>query len=257
MGIYIKQICTILALSGFLTLSAGWSWGGPSETREALREWVRIESEISRDASDWAAEKEIVKDRIALMESEKERLGERIRAAEEGLDEVDEKRADLSERREALKASVAGLKEPLEVLERRVIGLYRSFPDPLKEETARLYERIPKDGDPSGLAVTERLQAVVGLLNFAEKFNGGVQREVEIRRIDGKQVEVESLYFGLAGAYFSDARGRHAGVGYPTPEGWEWRESSDAAKEIAALISVYNGTREAAFSPVPASLSAD
>ncbi|HKJ90305.1 MAG TPA: DUF3450 family protein, partial [Oceanipulchritudo sp.] len=238
-----------------LAVSSGRLSGSPSETRQALREWVRIESEISRETAVWTAEKEILKDRIALMESEKERLGTRIEEAEEGLDEVDIKRAEFSERRDELREAVAGLKDPLVVLERRIVELYERFPDPLKEETVRLFERIPKDGESTGLALTERLQAVVGLLNFADKFNGGVQREVEIRSIEGKQVEVETLYFGLAGAYFSDARGRYTGLGHPGPEGWEWRESPDAAKEIAALISVYNGTREAAFSAVPASLS--
>lgn len=256
MGKHLKQICTLLA-SAALALPSGQLWGGPSETREALREWVRIESEISRETSVWAAEKEILKDRIALMESEKERLGRRIEEAEEGLDEVDAKRAEFSQRRDELRGAVAGLEEPLVVLERRMVELYEIFPDPLKEETVRLYERIPKEGESSGLALTERLQAVVGLLNFADKFNGGLQREVEIRSIDGRQVEVETLYFGLAGAYFSDVRGRYTGLGRPGPEGWEWRESPDAAKEIAALISVYNGTREAAFAAVPASLSDD
>lgn len=226
----------------------------PEAERDALKEWVRLQSVISSEESQWKAEKEILADRIALFRAEKERLQQRIKEAREGRDEVDKKRAEINEQREALKEVMTAVEEPLATYEKQIHDLHPTFPDPLKEEVQKLYQRIPAPGETSDFAVTERLQAVVGLLNFADKFNTGVQREAEIRNIDGRQIEVETLYFGLAGAYFSDPQSKHTGVGGPAENGWQWQETPAAADAIARLMSVYSGTREAVFSPVPVSI---
>jgi hypothetical protein len=249
----IKQI-VLSFCAVFLSATGSFAQTTVTETRNALREWVRIESEISAEKNDWSAEKEILRDRIALLKSEETRLLEQIEEAKSGLGEVDEKRAALNAEREAIKAVTVSIQEPLVRFEARIREMYKTFPEPLQEETQRLYDRIPEDPEATRLSVAERLQAVVGLLNFADKFNSGVQREVEIRTLDGQQVEVETLYFGLAGAFYSDTQGRHAGIGTPGPDGWEWRKTPEAAADIAQLIAVYNGTREAEFSPVPVTL---
>lgn len=249
----IRQIVLPLCI-GFLPVSGSFAQSAVVETREALREWVRIESEISAEKHDWSSEKEILLDRIALLEAEESRLREQIEEAESGLGAVEEKRATLNAEREAIKAVTASIKDPLVRFETRIRDLYKSFPEPLQEETRRLYDRIPEDPESTRLSVPERLQAVVGLLNFADKFNSGVQREVEIRSLDGQQVEVETLYFGLAGAFYTDAQGRHAGIGTPGPDGWQWEKTPENADAIVRLIAVYNGTREAEFSPVPVNL---
>lgn len=249
-----KVLTILLSLLPSLAGQAGES---PERTREALREWVGLENEISREANAWAEEKEILKDQIKLLETEKERLQKRIREAEEGLDELDTKRVEMNERRGELKAAVESIRKPLELLEKDMLNFYQRLPEPLKEETRKLYERIPKGEEKTGLAITARLQAVVGLLNFADKFNGGILREVEIRNMEGRQREVETLYFGLAGAYFADKSGGHAGIGFPATDGWQWEKSPSAEEEITALIEIYKGTREAAFSPVPASITSD
>ena len=248
------QICTTTSLLSIFLFGPLLVSADPEAEREALKEWVRLEREISRETSEWQAEKEILEDRIALFRAEKERLQERIEEAREGRDQIESRRAEIMEKREELEAVLEIVEQPLEAYEQRLVELYPRFPAPLQEEVRKLRDRLPGEGESSDRAITERLQAVVGMLNFADKFNTGVQREVEIRTIDGRQVEVETLYFGLAGAYFADSQGRHAGVGYPGPDGWEWEETPETADSITRLISVYNGTREAVFSPVPVSI---
>lgn len=249
----IKQTVLLLCV-GSIPVTGIFAQTAVTETRNTLREWVRIESEISAEKHDWSSEKEILLDQISLLEAEEARLLKQIEEAKSGLGEVDEKRVALNAEREAIKAVTASIKEPLLRFEASIRDMYQTFPVPLQEETHRLYDRIPEDPEATRLSVPERLQAVVGLLNFADKFNSGVQRESEIRTLDGKQVEVETLYFGLAGAFYSDAKGRYAGIGRPGPEGWQWEKSTEDAEAIARLIAVYNGTREAEFTPVPVKL---
>jgi hypothetical protein len=226
----------------------------PETTRDQLKEWVQLEREISREATAWEAEKAIIEDRIALYEAEKARLEAQIEEAEAGIDDVDSKRAELLEERVALQDVMALVEEPLEAFEARLRALYPQFPEPLQSEVSKLYQRLPEASGESPLPVTQRLQAVVGMLNFADKFNTGVQREVEIRSVEGRQMEVETLYFGLAGAWFADAQGTYAGFGQPGSEGWVWNETPESAEAISRMIAVYNGTREAVFTPVPVTL---
>ena len=170
---------TILAVGIVITfVQAVKAEPEPAEIRGTLQEWVRIESNISREKSDWAAEKSILVDRIALLKAEESRLREQIEQSKSGVGEIEEKRLQLSGEREAIRAVVESIKTPLGMLEGSVQDLYRTFPAPLQEEVRRLAERLPEEATVTRLSVAERLQAVVGILNFADKFNSGVQREV-------------------------------------------------------------------------------
>ena len=97
----------------------------------------------------------------------------------------------------------------------------------------------------------EKLHEITG---WRDKFNSGVQREAEIRDVDGSQAEVETLYFGLAAAYFANAEGTYGGIGFPGPDGWTWELKTAEAPAISRLIGVYTGQREAEFVPVPATI---
>lgn len=253
MSTLIKQTVS-LASSVFLPVSGVQSEPSAYEIRDALREWVRLEALISSEASEWSAEKQILADRISLLESEEAYLHERLRQADSEIGELERRRSDLDAQRESLKSLTETLIVPLSEFEEQLLRMYPTFPEPLQEETRRLRDRIPADSETTRLSVPERLLTVVGILSFADKFNSGVQREVEIRMVDGQQVEVETLYFGLGGAYYADATGRHCGTGVPGPGGWVWRSTPESAQQILRLHAVYAGTREADFSTVPVTI---
>jgi len=233
-----------LLVSGLVAQSAG-------EARSTLKEWIQLEKTYSAEKSEWDAESQIIEDQINLLKSEKARLEEKIGEAESAVDKAKSKRSELNSRKEELVAAVDTLKGPLQVLEERIHELYPQLPPPLQEEISKLYARVPKEAENARLSTSERLQAVIGILSQADKFNSGVQKETEIRSIGDRQAEVETLYFGLAGAYFADSQGTYAGIGYPTGNGWEWEEKPDAAARIARLVAVYDGTQEASFTMLP------
>jgi septal ring factor EnvC (AmiA/AmiB activator) len=239
-------LCTVAA--------AAFAQGEVEDTRGEIREWIELRKEINKERVEWTAESAILNDRIRLLRAERERLETAIEEARENVGEVAAKRAEVNAQREQLRATMEQLREPLAALEARARALYPQLPGPLQAETVRLLQRIPEDAAETRLSVAERLQAVVGLLNFADKFNTGIQREVEIRELSGRQVEVEVLYFGLAGAFYADSAGTVAGIGVATADGWEWQAMDEQRDEISRLIGVYNGTREADFHSVPVRL---
>lgn len=225
-----------------------------TETRETFREWLRTEKQISQEQSAWKAEKEILADRIALLETEKEALEERIASAEERMSQAEGKRSDLTAERESALAAMASIRESLPQLEARAKALAATFPPPLREEISKLIQRIPENPENTRLSSAERLQAVIGILSQADKFNSGVSVVAEIRDIGGRQAEVRTVYFGLGGAYFSDDAGSYAGVGIPVADGWEWEVVEGLGPAVTRLLGVYDGGREASFTDLPVHL---
>ncbi|MDQ8205490.1 DUF3450 family protein [Pelagicoccus sp. SDUM812003] len=239
-----------------MPLTSQQTVGAPDieQARNLVSEWVEVEKLISEEASSWEAEKEIVADMIALLKQERESLQERIELAKTASSEADKKRAGLVEEREEYIAAMDFLGERIGAVEERIIALHAKFPPPLQEEVSVSFNRIPKSGEKSRLSVSQRLQTIVVVLSQADKFNGGVQLISKIQELESGPAEVDILYFGLGGAFFQDKTGRYAGVGYPSSDGWEWKETPDAAEQIVDLFAVYQGTKQAEFVRLPVTI---
>ena len=91
----------------------------------------------------------------------------------------------------------------------------------------------------------QRLMNVLGVLAQAEKFNGTATFVGETRPVDGQQVQVRTLYWGLAQAFYVDAMGRTAGIGRPTADGWQFSNEPDLADEARRLLDIYEGNVDA------------
>ena len=101
------------------------------------------------------------------------------------------------------------------------------------------------------MSTSQRLLTVVGTLNKIDKFNTGITVTSEIRTIGDKSLEVKTLYYGLAGAYFASESAGYAGIGTPGEAGREWVERPEYKKQITNLIDAYEGAREATFVELP------
>jgi len=221
------------------------------ETQGELTAWVDTQKVIAETKANWTAEKEIVEDLIGLLENEKEKLSESIDKLDEGSDATDKLRTELNADKEKLLASTEALEEIIPQLETETRNLIKKLPDPLKEEISPLLSRLPKKGAATRMPVSQRLLTVVGILNKIDKFNTGISITSEIRSVGDKSVEVKTLYYGLAGAYFASDNAEYAGTGAPGEDGWIWTENTEAGDEIVDLIRTYEGAREATFVALP------
>ena len=244
-------------MAGLALCCVGPLAADPLQAREQLREWVDVQKTISAERAAWTAEEAILRDMIALLTTEIDSLEERIEAARAATDTTSAKRTELETARAELMAAMDALEPQVVVFENRIRALYHRLPGPLQQEVTPLYNRLPEDPARSRLGVVERLQAVVGILSQADKFNGGVTLVSELRQVGDRNAEVKTLYFGLAGAFFSDAAGSYTGLGRPGANGWVFEEAPEFAPEIVNLIAVYEGTAEAAFVTLPVTLSGE
>lgn len=220
--------------------------------REALEKWVETRKVISKEKQDWALGRELLDERIKLVEREIASLREKISQAEKSISDTDKKRAELVEENNKLKNASATLASTVAKLETRTISLNSRLPDPIRERIKPLSQVLPEDPNDTKLSLAQRFQNVVGILNEVNKFNREITVTSEVRTLDdGSTAEVTALYVGLGQAYYTGANGTTAGVGRPSEDGWKWDSANDAASSIANAVAILKNEMVAAFVPLP------
>lgn len=226
-----------------------------SNTRSVLEEWVETRQIISKEKADWQMEQSYLTDTVTLLTGELERLNTSLDELKESATAADEDRATFNQEKETLTAAASVVEANIGQLETQMKAIVKTLPEPLTETIKPLIRRLPDDPEKTKLSLGERVQNIVGILSQADKFNTTLKETSESRKIeDGKIVEVRTLYWGLAAAYYVDASGEYAGVGYPTPEGWEWPRLEGAGPKIKQLIETYEGSGDIEFVDAPASI---
>lgn len=221
-------------------------------TRAALEKWVENQRIISKEKRDFALAKEMLTERIGLVENEVEQLQGKIEAAEESITEADKKRVRLIEESEKLEAASASLEGVLASLEVRTRDLLTRLPEQIQDRVKLLSEQLPTAGEETRLTVSQRFQNVVGILNEVDKFSRDITVTSELRTLaDGSTVEVAVLYVGIGQAYYASANGQYAGIGLPTDSGWQWKPYNEAAPNITEAIAIFKNEKVASFVQLP------
>jgi hypothetical protein len=221
-------------------------------TRDALTRWVETQQIISRETRDWQIGKEVLEQRIELIGDEIAGLEEKISTARSSIRDADNERSKLDSENGSLKRASGALEESIGPLEGKTRSLLRMLPDPIREKVAPLSHRIPSDPENTGLSLGERYQNVIGILNEVNKFNGDISVHSELREIaDGKSAEVKTLYLGLGQAYYVTPGGESAGIGRPTPDGWEWIPADELAPQVNRVIDILMNGKVPAYVPLP------
>jgi len=227
-----------------------------SETRDVLDKWVETRQIISKERADWRTEQSILSDTVTLLSNEIERLDKALEDLEASATAADEDRSQLATEKETLNEAASVVESNIAGLETQVKRILPALPSPLVDKIKPLIRRLPDDSSDTALSLGERVQNIVGILSQADKFNTSLTATSESREIEGgKVVEVRTLYWGLAMAYYVDASGQYAGIGYPGSDGWEWPRIEGKGAEISRLMEVYEGSGEIQFVEVPARIN--
>ncbi len=251
---HFRILATLLLVSGL-----GLPWASAENnlqsTRDVLDKWVETRQIISQEKSDWRTEEAILADTKELLNQELKRLSQAIEDLEASATEVDQEREKLAAERESLLDASSVVTANIGQLEDQIRAILNTLPAPLTERIRPIIRRLPDDSENASLALGERVQNIVAILSQADQFNSNITQTSESREMpDGKVVEVRTLYWGLATAFYVDATGSFAGVGLPGEDGWEWPEIEGAAPNILRLLDVYEGSADIQFVEVPAFL---
>lgn len=224
-------------------------------TKVVLEKWVETQKVISQEKRDFEIAKEMLNQRVELVQREIDNLRDKIAEAEKSIDEADKKRAEMLKENDKLKQASDSLDSDLASLESRTKTLITQLPQPIVEKIKPLSQVLPQSPEKAKeakLTTSQRFQNVIGILNEVDKFNRDITVTSEVRELeDGSSVEVTALYVGISQAYFANANGTIAGVGSSTADGWIWKTDKSSAQTIYDAISIMKNEKQPSFVQVP------
>ena len=248
-----KRNAIFLALASSLILAGtGLAQEQIGDTRTALQKWVETRQMTSKLRADWAAERELLGESIKMFERESKNLDELIAKVDSGNEVARKEFADQKKLDEEFKAAVEKVKTLVVGLEQKTLTLAKTFPAPLAEKLSDFVKRIPEDPANTKLSVGQRVQVLVAILAEADKFNSAITVTSELRKNSaGTEIQVRTIYLGLAQAFYVDKEGKLAGVGTPSAEGWQWSTEPALAPDITKVLAIYENALPATFVGLP------
>jgi hypothetical protein len=224
-------------------------------TRLELSKWIETQQLVAKERKDWQQGKEILVARVELLRKEVSGLEQKIRDAQANVDAANAKRDALLAENAALVATGAQLASSVSAMEGDVRRLIKSAPVPVAKRPAPLLDRMPADPATTKVAVAERFQNVLGVLNEFNKANTEINIEFEVHTLsDGRPSEVTAIYVGLAQAYYVGKDGQAAGIGRPTSDGWKWEPANQIAGDVLMALEILQGKHSPAFVPLPVTI---
>ncbi len=228
------------------------------ELRTSVREWVETMRKIQQEENDWARDQEVLSNYKEGLEKEIADLKEQIASAKTRKDGADKESLDKIAERDLFVKAKEDMTAITRSLEESLMAKIPFFPEPLLKDpkVAQGIEDLKRDfalpPEKRGESVSKRLLNVVNLLGEAEKFQQTVSVRPELHRdSQGREFNVQVVYFGLAMAYAVNEDGTFALVGRPGPEGWKFEERKDLAPDIVKLLAATTGEADATFINLP------
>lgn len=242
----------VVCLFSSIALSAEAVDSDVDKVRASLEKWVETRRIISQEKHDFELAKEMLSERIELIEREIESLRGKIRDTKESVTGADKKQAELREENENFKKISASLIGVTFDLESKTKALLKRLPAPIRERVKPLSQRIPHNQEEIQQSLSERFQNVVGILNEVNKFNREITVTSEVRELPDKtSAEVTALYIGIGQAYYVNGKGDVAGIGTTSSDGWVWMPANESAVQIATAVSIFKNETAAVFVQLP------
>lgn len=236
-----------------LVLAAGLACGEDEiETaKQNLEKLLEAKRLISQEQKDWRLGKELLTDRIGVLEKDLAALKEKSFQMTNETASLDVKFAEIQEQNSQTTAAVTRMREAVAELETQLPHLLARTPEPVRERLKPLVQRLPQNPADTKTGLPERFQNVIGILNEIGKANGEITVSTEIRTLDdGRPTEVKTLYVGMGQAYYVSAKG-DAGIGRPATNGWEWLPSNELATRVTDAMQIMQNKATARFVPLP------
>ena len=220
--------------------------------RDTFKEYIEIRKLIGEESTTWASQQIALADMVAVIKAEISQLETTMESLKSSATSADQKRADLSSQIEAGRTTSNAFNSTIATFETDLKAIGLRLPEPLSAELKPLFARLPENPANTRLSYSQRLQSAIGLMAQVDKFNADLKFVSAVQDVGGESLEVQTIYFGLGAALFSDAAGKYSGFGRPTAEGWKWERAAGLeAIAITQSVEIYLSRRSPAFVSVP------
>ncbi len=230
------------------------------ELRTSVREWVETMRKIQQEENDWSRDQQVLQNYKEGLDREIADLKQQIADARNRKEGADSESLDQSAERDRLAAAKDELSAVVRRLEESLSAQLPALPAPLLAEpkvaqgVEDLNQALALPENKRNEGVSKRLMNVINLLTEAEKFQQTVHLRPELHKnADGREFNMQVIYFGLACAFAVNEDGSFSLAGRPAADGWKFQERKDLASDIQKLIAATTGDADAAFINLPIS----
>ena len=216
--------------------------------------WIELEMERAKALNEWEEDKALYEQQILTLEDEKKVLTSEIDNFEKLTDaraaEVRALTSDLNQRRDFLRNVETAVPE----IEEKLLSLSNRFPPPLASELSAQLEGMQKTVGGEETTLARRIQRVLTVLTTAERFNNTLTLYPEIRQVDGRDIQVLVLYWGMSVGFAAQPELGKGWTLSPGESGWTWEPADAYVQEIADLIAVFEKRKEPGLQVLPVNL---
>jgi len=238
-------------MAALVSVGSVWAQEEMEVAKQNLEKLLETKRLISQEQRDWRLGRELLADRIRVLEKDHEAMKEKTSQTTNETAKLDLRFAEVNAQNGQLNAAVAHMREMVARLETHLPLLLARTPDPVRERVKPLAQRLPQNSADTKVSLPERFLNVIGILNEIGKANGEVTVATEIRTLaDGRPTEVKTLYVGMGQAYYVSAKGE-AGIGRPATNGWEWISANELAARVTDAMQIMQNKATARFVPLP------
>jgi len=240
-----------------LSTGASAQEGTVRESLQKIDKWVETRQIISKEQTEWQAEKEYLQDTHDLLAQQVEALQQSIETLEANTSQADSQRNELMTQRAELRNTLSILEERVAGFEKQLKQITQYFPKHLRSNLKPLLVQIPDDPTNTEVGVDTRYLNLLGILGAADKANNAVEIVGESRKgPDGTVRQATTLYWGLGFAWSASPDGESAFYGYPVQGGeWQFDPMPDSAAQARYLLDMAEGNTDSiAFVQLPIAL---
>jgi len=225
--------------------------GKGEDLRSIISDWVDTMHKSTEAEARWARDEVVLKANLEGLRAELSQIRSETKVVQNRLNSAGKVSVEKLEQKEEFDAARKALEEGLVPLEKEALDAVPLVPEFFRAESQKLstaietlekQERRMKNPDDGKKPVTlnGRLSAVVTFLTEMERFNQARWIKDISQEVDGKEMSLKAVYFGLGAAYASNKSGSVAMVGRPGLEGWVFERilDPDHAMNAKTLIDV-------------------
>jgi hypothetical protein len=91
----------------------------------------------------------------------------------------------------------------------------------------------------------------LAILAASIAFDNAITVTREIREVEGKRIELETIYLGLTRAWYVGRGDKIAGHGKATNEGWQWQSDNSISGQVRRAIDIYRKESSPGYVKLP------
>jgi FtsZ-binding cell division protein ZapB len=219
---------------------------------KAAGDWIKVRLETTRIEGEWTADRPLLESMVNGLKERAQSLEEKRNLLKSKTEKDREDIETLEAKNKAAADDLSAAETRLQALVGQLVAIRSSLPPRLSEAVDLSYRSLGN----ANLAVGERMELAMTILNRCAAFNRTVTSGEEVLTIDGEsgQNSLNVIYWGLSHGYALDSIAGKAWYGSPGPRGWRWEPIPDGARSVARLIAIFNDKADPDFVLVPATL---